>query len=95
MIMSKFDILGYGKNYVLIQDKCDDDNYYAMSVTNDAENVVRYLMNIFELKGKRIFYIDTDGRVDELEHDGEKFTGFKFGYDNLNIFLEHNGGIDI
>jgi hypothetical protein len=46
-----------------------------VSVTNDAENVVAYVLERY-LKKPRILYKDTDGEWDELLHDGEKFTGF-------------------
>ena len=46
----------------------------GMSVTNDAEAVVAELIPRFE--GKRIVYKDTDGRWDELIHDGNQFIDF-------------------
>jgi hypothetical protein len=46
-----------------------------VSVTNDAENVVGYVLCGHPNK-PRILYKDTDGEWDELLHDGEKFTGF-------------------
>ena len=53
------------------------------SVTNDAEAVVRTVLRIAEQlqepKDCRIFYFDSDGRLDELCHDGTNFTGFKPG----------------
>lgn len=46
----------------------------ALSVTNDAENVVK---SVFDIYGDfRIIYHDSDGRVDELKHDKGVFTGF-------------------
>lgn len=50
------------------------DNDEGMSVTNDAENVVAYCLK--EHGTKRIIYRDTEGRWDELMHDGVSFTGF-------------------
>jgi hypothetical protein len=50
------------------------------SVTNDAEGVVRDLLFVGLLKpNQRLFYYDSDGQLDELCHDGERFTGFKPG----------------
>lgn len=44
------------------------------TVTNDAENVVDYLLPL--LQGRRLFYFDSEGDLDELLiHDG-KFAGF-------------------
>lgn len=55
---------------VLLMD--DDDG--GMTVTNDAEAVVRAVLR--EYPGKRIIYRDTERRWDELRHNGSKFTGF-------------------
>jgi len=50
-----------------------------MSVTNDAENVVAYLISI-GYSSYRILYCDSMGQWDELLHDGTQFTGFGPGY---------------
>jgi hypothetical protein len=50
------------------------------TVTNDAEAVVKRLVRHGILKaGMRLFYYDSEGRLDEILHDGEKFTGFAPG----------------
>ena len=46
----------------------------GMSVTNDAEGVVEDVINRFG--SKRIVYRDSDGRWDELKHNGREFTDF-------------------
>lgn len=46
----------------------------GLSVTNDAENVVKACIKLYN--GKRIVYRDSMNNWDELEHDGAKFTGF-------------------
>ena len=57
---------------ICIEDKCDGNQ---MSVTNNAENVV---IDMLEHYGDcPIVYRDTEGRWDELKHDGKKFTGFR------------------
>jgi hypothetical protein len=48
----------------------------GMSVTNDAERVVQSLAAEVPLKGKRIIYRDTEGRWDELRHQGGRFSHF-------------------
>lgn len=49
----------------------------CMSVTNDAEAVVRALHDQGVLRGRRLLYYDSEGRLDELKHDGHgNFTGF-------------------
>lgn len=55
-----------------------DSNDGHTSVTNDAEAVIWWLTDRqFLQAGKRCIYRDTDGRWDELTHDGVgKFRGF-------------------
>jgi len=50
----------------------------CMSVTNDAEAVVRHLLEKYGPK-IRIFYYDSSGQLDELVHNGSEFLDFKFG----------------
>ena len=47
----------------------------SVSVTNDAENVVAFCLNRYG--DHPIMYSDSEGYWDMLEHDGEKFTGFR------------------
>ena len=51
-----------------------DNNLGGRSVTNDAENVVEYLYSVYG--NRRIFYIDSDGVLDELRHKNGNFVGF-------------------
>lgn len=60
-------------SFVAITDECD--THGGRSVTNAAEEVVAFLLPLYP--GRRIIYRDTEGRWDELAHDGKKFTGFK------------------
>lgn len=72
---ASIDILGTDANLnaVFIRDMSNEDPT-AMSVTNDAEAVVAYILGLHP--GRRIVYKDTMDQWDELLHDGEKFTGF-------------------
>ena len=45
-----------------------------MSVTNDAEAVVKFINDMYP--GRRIIYCDTMGNWDELLHDNGRFTDF-------------------
>lgn len=54
-----------------------NDIFQTMTITNDAEAVVRALLAEGSLKpGQKLIYRDTEGDWDELRHDGEKFIGF-------------------
>ena len=64
-----------GQNILYIR---DED--VGMSVTNDAENVVAELFeNGLLNNGKRLFYYDSEGQLDEILHEEGKFTGFAPG----------------
>lgn len=60
---------------------CDTNSPGKMSVTNDAENVVRVLTEAGRLKpDTQLLYRDSDGRIDEIRHDGRgNFLGFAPG----------------
>lgn len=66
---------------IVIRDVGHDQGY--VSVTNDAEAVVGIIARSIgraERAVPRIFYYDSDGRLDELCHDGlGNFTEFKSG----------------
>lgn len=73
---------------VLIEDACTDG--YA-SVTNNAEAIVKYAVAISS-PSARIFYIDSDGRIDELLHENKVFVGFgKNGFQSIESFMRAFG----
>jgi len=55
----------------------DEDG--LMTVTNDAESVVEFVLGqICKWNPDvRILYKDSEGQWDELQHDGIKFIGFR------------------
>lgn len=58
--------------------------FQPCSVTNDAENVIKYLVKVAGLRSDSdafgdhecVVYCDTTGRWDELLHQNGKFAGF-------------------
>lgn len=70
MVRSDYEVVRVTPEIVFIDDLCDG----RMSVTNDAENVVREVAKSFP--GRRVVYRDSDGNWDELLHAGGRFTGF-------------------
>lgn len=70
---SKFNVLRQNDESVTLED-CDDG---AMSVTNDAENVVEAMVPL--LNGRRLFYIDSMGDLGELCISNGIFAGFGMG----------------
>lgn len=56
------------------------DHARILTVTNDAEGVVRRLHESGELGHRRLLYHDSEGSLDELKHDGAgTFVGFAPG----------------
>lgn len=85
-LRADFDLVINTPDFVLIRDNA---NYtQTMTVTNDAENVVKFLKDKSILyRDNRLFSICTDDTVDELLHDGNgKFLGFKFAAQNEREF---------
>ena len=70
---ASYDMVRITPEVVWIRDRDEDG---ARSVTNDAERVVRELLERFAPETPRIIYRDSMGRWDELKHDGARFTGF-------------------
>ncbi len=73
-------------DYFLIRDRAEIME--TMSVTNDAEAVVKFLYDKDSLGDKILYYIDTNDRVDILEHNKAIFTGFKPGFSSIKDFIK-------
>jgi hypothetical protein len=56
-----------------------DQSVDEISVTNDAEDVLKLLHREIGLAGKRVQYTDTEGQVDRLLHENGVFKGFAPG----------------
>jgi hypothetical protein len=55
-----------------------DIGFECMSVTNDVENVVEELVKLHLLDGNRpLYYIDSDGKMDEILIKDGKFADFR------------------
>lgn len=66
---------------VIVRDRFDEIGGGCLTITNGAEGVVEELAPM--LAGRRLFYVDTEGRVDELLVKDGRFAGFKAGYPSL------------
>jgi hypothetical protein len=90
-LKSDFHIVMTTPEWVLIRDNAN--TCQTMSITNDAENVVKFLKeNAILIANSILYYIDTDGRVDILEHDGQgNFIDFKPGYESEDKFYNSIG----
>jgi hypothetical protein len=69
---SRFEIVETTDDYLVIRDLNG-----PMSVTNDVENVVKYLYNGDLLGDLELYYIDSEGKEDQILHDGSgNFVAF-------------------
>ena len=69
---AEFTVIEVTDEYIYIKDNCGP----TKSVTNDAEWVIEKLHNDYEISGRRVFYKDTAGEVDELVHNNGVFRIF-------------------
>ncbi|WP_461247695.1 hypothetical protein [Treponema sp. R6D11] len=69
--------------YILIRDIGHNS---GRSVTNDAEYVINQLFVDEEITEEtRVFYEDSEGRIDELVHVGKVFKAFKAGHEGIEV----------
>jgi len=81
---AEFSIQVDAPGYVYIIDT--GHNHGKRTITNDAENVVSELYGLIDdLKSKRIFYLDSDGRIDEIIHSAGRFVTFKAGHEGVAL----------
>lgn len=73
---ARFEIVKVAPDCVWIADLSIDTSINAVSVTNDAENVCRFLQHLYPTD-RRFLYQDTMGNWDELVHDKGRFVEFK------------------
>jgi hypothetical protein len=62
--------------YIYISDRWNN----CKTVTNDVEWVLCELESLCDIENKRIFYMDSEGRIDEILHRGKTFIDFKAGH---------------
>lgn len=82
--MPKFHIAKETAEYVFIIDDYSPESP-SVSVTNNPEDVLKALACGRTLESQRVFYMDTDGQIDELLHKKDEFTGYKAGHDGVEL----------
>ena len=58
------------------------------SVTNNAEKVLRYLIEHHQLGSRRLIYRDSEGQIDEILHDNGRFLDFAPGHRGIEKLPE-------
>jgi hypothetical protein len=74
MSKANYKVIVDQSDLMVIKDLGPWDQY--MTVTNDAENVVKELSEKYGLANKTLLYYDSEGLLSELTHDEGEFTGF-------------------
>jgi L-lactate utilization protein LutB len=77
-----FEIIQNTKSFIFIK---DTGHMNHKSVTNDVEYVLEQLAAETNIKGKRIFYADSQNEIDEIIHSGTHFSHFKYGHEGVNL----------
>ena len=57
----------------------------SRTVTNDASFVLKMLCDEYDLKNRRVFYKDTQGRIDELVRKDGCFCTFMAGHRGVEL----------
>ena len=79
MARANYEFVDFNSEYVVIRDLGPWSNF--MTVTNDAEAVVREIWPMLE--GRLLYYIDSEGDIGELRVGaGGRFDGFGCGGPN-------------
>jgi hypothetical protein len=73
-IHAVFDVIKKDDDFIFIKDVGHKNH---ITITNDAQFVLTKLAAEYDIGGRRVFYMDSYGEIDEREHRGINFTGFK------------------
>jgi hypothetical protein len=71
--------------YIFIRDI--GHNWGCKTVTNDVSWVLQELHSLpdTDICNKRIFYMDSEGEIDEILHAGTAFISFRHGHEGIKL----------
>jgi hypothetical protein len=81
-IHAVFDVIKETPEFLFIKDVGHRDH---ITVTNDAEFVLQKLAEEYTMDHRRVFCMDSYGQIDEIEHNGVCFIGFKPGHKGVEL----------
>jgi hypothetical protein len=81
-IHAAFSVIKEAPDFIFIKDVGHKKH---ITITNDAEFVLTKLAEEHSIDRRRVFYMDSDGQIDEIEHRGAKFVGFKPGHKGVEL----------
>lgn len=84
---AEFTILVVTDTHIVIR---DNDAVYSKTITNDADYVIAQLQHRIDggIKNRKVFYLDTMCRFDELVVKNGQFHSFKAGTANQQAFFQ-------
>jgi hypothetical protein len=77
-----YDVIKETPDFIFIKDVGHKDH---ITVTNDVKFVLQKLSEEYALDHRRVFYMDSMGQIDEIEHRGSRFIGFMSGHKGVEL----------
>jgi hypothetical protein len=77
-----FSVLKETETFIFIK---DTGHKTHKSVTNDVNFVLTQLSAEYGIEKRRIFYVDSMDRTDEIIHRGGHFVGFRGGHQGVEL----------
>jgi hypothetical protein len=77
-----FNVLKETRTFIFIK---DTGHKTHKSVTNDVDFVLAQLSAKYNIEKKRIFYVDSMDRTDEIIHHRGRFLGFRGGHQGVEL----------
>jgi hypothetical protein len=81
-IHAVFDVIKETTDFIFIKDTGHKNH---ITVTNDAQFVLSELAAEYGIDRRRVFYMDSCGEINEIEHHGVNFAGFKPGHKEVEL----------
>jgi hypothetical protein len=81
-IHADFNVIMEAPDFIFIK---DIGHKKHITVTHDAAFVLSELAAEYGIDRRRVFYMDSDGQIDEIEHHGARFIGFKPGHKGVEL----------
>jgi hypothetical protein len=75
---AEFSIIKISVSFIFIK---DTGHACHKTVTNDVE----YVLQALNPGRRRVFYIDSENRIDEILHRNGIFSGFKAGHEGIEL----------
>jgi hypothetical protein len=81
-IHAVFDVIKETTDFIFIKDVGHRGH---ITITNDTVFVLQKLSADYGLGNRRVFYMDSLEQIDEIEHHGVNFAGFKPGHKGVEL----------